>query len=258
MTTPVSRAPAWVTATPIAHRGLHDMTRGIPENSLAAFAAAADAGYAAELDVWLSRDRVPVVFHDTDVSRLTGATGLVREFSASELGRLRLLGTDEPIPTLAAVLDAVAGRVPLFLELKAHQGRTDGIEPAVAELLESYTGRVAVISFHPLALRWFRRNRPDIPRGQTSSDFRDVVLNPAVLKAALRDFRLNGLSRPHFVTYDLRALPSAPASRVRAAGLPLIAWTVRNAADLDRAVALADQYVFEGMRPYHGATETAP
>src|ERR671916_236 len=134
----------WLTARPIAHRGLHDLRRGRPENSVAAFEAAVEASYAIECDLHLSSDGVPVVFHDDDLQRLTGTAGCVRDRTAAELGDLRLAGTPEWIPTLQELLELANGRVPLVLELKHFAGRDAGFAWAVAELLKHYDGPVAL------------------------------------------------------------------------------------------------------------------
>ena len=245
---PRTAAPDWVTAVPIAHRGLHDAAAGVPENSLAAFEAAAVRGYPIELDTWLSRDHVPMVFHDETLDRMTGEAGRLRDRTAGELAELRLAGTDERIPTLADALATVARRVPVFVELKVHRGRLEGLEPRVWDVLARYGGPVAVLSFHPLALAWYRRHAPRVPRGQSSSDFADVSMRPRV-KRLLSTLRLNRVSRPHFISYDLAALPSPAAERARASGLPLVTWTVRTPAERERAESLADNYMFEGIAP---------
>src|SRR4051812_45971454 len=109
----------WLARTPIAHRGLHAAREGRPENSIGAFAHSCALGFPAELDVRLTRDGEVVVFHDRTLKRLTGAAGRVEDRDAAELRALRLLGTRERLPLLREVLELVAGRVPLLIELKA-------------------------------------------------------------------------------------------------------------------------------------------
>ncbi len=153
----------WLTARPIAHRGFHDLARGRPENTLAAFDAAVNSHYAIECDLHLSADGVPMVFHDADLLRLTGIQGCVRDLTAAELGDLRVLGTGEWIPTLDEVLALVAGRVPLVLELKSLRGRDAGLALETVERLKSYAGPAAVMSFAPPLLMDAQGRRPESP-----------------------------------------------------------------------------------------------
>src|SRR5271170_1927831 len=94
---------------PLAHRGLWNPD-GAPENSLAAFQAACSHGYGIELDVQLSADGEAMVFHDGKLTRMTGADGRIGDHTAADLGRLKLAGTDETIPTLAETLTLVGHR----------------------------------------------------------------------------------------------------------------------------------------------------
>ena len=114
-----SNAPAWLTARPIAHRGLHDRAAGIPENTLAAARAAIAGGYAIECDVQISADGEAMVFHDEALGRLTGAVALVAETRTDALRSLAVAGSSETIPTLPDTLAAIAGRVPLVVEVKS-------------------------------------------------------------------------------------------------------------------------------------------
>lgn len=241
-----SRA-TWLTERPIAHRGLHDATR--PENSLAAFRAAVAAGYAIELDVQLLGDGTPVVFHDADLARMCGvARGLVSE-RAETLGSYRLLGTGERIPTLRDVLDTVAGAVPLLVELKIRPGSVERVAQACWDVLRSYSGAYAVQSFDPYALRWFRRQAPSVLRGQLAGALAGSA-HGAATRFASRSLLVAAISRPHFVHYELAALPSAWVRLARALfRMPLVCWTVRSEDDRARAVALRAGYVFDAIRP---------
>ena len=160
---------------PIAHRGLHDRGIGRIENSLSAVAAAAAAGYAIEIDVQCSSDGQAVVFHDDTLDRLTGETGAVAARTAAELAGIALTGATDTIPALPQVLSAVAGRVPLLVEIKDRSGtlsETDGrLEAAVASALADYAGPVAVMSFNPHSVARMAALAPGLPRGLTTSAF---------------------------------------------------------------------------------------
>lgn len=237
--------PAWVTDRPVAHRGLHDATR--PENSLAAFEAAVDAGLPLELDVHASVDAEAVVFHDASLERMTGAVGDVRAWPWHRLRELPLGGTTERIPSLAEVLAMVDGRVPVVIEIK-NQAAVGVVERSVVRVLDRYTGPVAVQSFNPLTVAWFRRERPEVPRGLLAGDMDDTDLNLAK-RVVLRRLLLAPHVRPTYIGYDLRALPEPAVSILRRLGVPVLAWTVRTPEQRARAMQLADNYIFECVEP---------
>lgn len=240
-------APAWLAAVPVAHRGLHGGE--IPENSRAAFDAAAAAGYAIELDVQLAADGVPMVFHDETLERLTGAAGPLAARGSDELAALTLAGSGETIPSLAEIVARIGGRAALLVEVKAPGGRVGRLEAGVAEILRRPALPCAVQSFNPLTVNWFRRFAPSLPRGQIAMDWRLEADCRRLDKSLLTQMMFNRISRPDFVAYDVRALPNRASERARAQGLPLLAWTVRSAADRQRAAGHADNIIFEGFRP---------
>lgn len=235
----------WLLARPVAHRGLHDALR--PENSLAAFDAACDAGYPIELDVHLGADGTLPVFHDETLTRMTGATGGIHDTPRSRLDALRLAGTDERIPSLPEVLARVRGRVPLVIELKTRRGGP-GLVPAVLDALASYRGEVALQSFDPRTLAAIRRREPSRALGLLASDFRGGDVS-RLERFVLRRLLLAPLSRPDYVGYELRCLPYWATTLARRLGTPVLAWTIRTAQDLSRSRRVADNCIFEGVRP---------
>lgn len=242
------RAPAWIDNRPIAHRGLHDAAR--PENSIAAFEAAAHAGYPIELDVHRTRDGGVVVFHDDTLARMTGSDGRVADTKLAELERLRLLDSDERVPTLERALEAIDGRVPVVIELK-NDGKVGPLEQLVLRSIRSYRGEAAVQSFNPLSMAWFRDIAPELTRGLLASSFADTTL-PRYQKFLLRRLLLAPLSRPHYIGYALGCLPYWPVDVARRLGITVVAWTVRTPAQMQRASNLADNFIFEGVRPACG------
>lgn len=239
------RAPGWIVSVPIAHRGLHDATR--PENSMAAFEAAARNGYAIELDVRASADGDAIVFHDRELDRLTAASGPVASRTGSWLRRLPLGGTRETIPSLEDVLDVVGTRVPVVVELK-NDGVAGELEHRVAETLGRRHGEYAVQSFNPRSILWFRRHHERWPRGLLATDFKDEPL-PRSQKIVLRNLLTAPGLALAYVGYELRCLPFWAPSWARRLGIPVVAWTVRAPADLLRARRLADNVIFEDVRP---------
>lgn len=247
--------PAVFTGPAIAHRGLHDRAAGRIENSRAAIRAAVEAGYGVEIDVQLSADGEAMVFHDHDLDRLTNGRGPLHAMTAAELGRIALTGGAETIPTLAEALAIVAGGVALLVEIKDQGGRLDetGVGPLerrVAALLADYAGPVAVMSFNPASVIAMRDAAPDVPRGVTAcgvADYDEQALGPDRLAAlaAMADYDAAGAC---FCSYHWRDLPTARTAALRAAGHPVLCWTLRNAADDAAARRHADNVTFEGYR----------
>lgn len=238
----------WLTAVPYAHRGLHDPASARPENSLAAFAAAADAGFAIELDVQRTADGEVVVVHDLDLVRVAGIEATVADTAWSRLAGVRLDGTAEGIPRLGEVLEVVAGRVPLMVELKNATRRYGPLESAVAAHLAAYDGPCSIASFNPGTVGWFGVHHPAIVRGQTAGPFAEVPM-PRLARAALRSMLGNVRTRPHYLSYELAGLPNRAVEFWRRGGRPLITWTVTSEAERALAERLADQFVFESIEP---------
>lgn len=231
---------AWLRGTTFAHRGLHGP--GVPENGLSAAAAAIARGLGIECDVHKAADGAPMVFHDDSLERLTGQPGRLAERTAAELGAIRLLGSEDTVPTLRALLDLVAGRVPLLIELKAPEdGRIGALCLAVRRVLEGYRGAHAVMSFDPVIVSWFAQHAPHIVRGLVVTEQDDKAL-----PGRLRRHRALWRAKPDFLSYDIRDLPARFPAAQRRRGLPLVTWTVRSADLLDRALAHADAPTVEG------------
>ena len=186
--------------SPYAHRGLYNMDEGVPENSLTAYDRAASAGFGMELDVRLSRDKKLVIMHDANIKRMTGADVTVAEVDAAELAQYRLRGTDEHIPFLHEVLETVGGRVPLLIELKITGSDYPELCRLVCDLLDSYQGDFMLESFDPRAIRWLRRNRPELARGQLSTFYNKHGDHmPALMDFCLRNYLFNFATRPDFL-----------------------------------------------------------
>lgn len=239
---------------PLAHRGLHDRARGVVENSRAAALAAVEAGYGIEIDIQRASCGEAMVFHDEALPRLTGAPGLVGDYTAGALGRILLNGTEEPVPTLPEILRLVAGRAPLLIEIKDQTGvlgpDVGPLEARVAECLADYEGPVAVMSFNPHSMAAMAGYAPDIPRGLTSGAFsRDEWRLPDYRCAELA--RLSDAERigASFISHDCRDLDNPAVARLKAAGLSVLAWTIRSAEAEATARKLADNITFEYYRP---------
>jgi glycerophosphoryl diester phosphodiesterase len=236
----------WLTSTPIAHRGLHRQP-DVPENSLAAFDAAGVRGYAIELDVRLLADGALAVLHDGDTRRMTGIAGKLAALDRESLRGYRLGGTAFAIPLLGEVLDLIAGRVPVLIEIKT-EGRAGAIEPAVAALLDGYRGAFAVQSFNPYAMDWFRRHRPHFPRGLLSGRLDDRPDLGWLRKTLMRNLLLFPLIRPHFIAYEFEALDPVRRHLFKTLfRVPILVWTVRSMEDWNAARRAGANAIFEGF-----------
>jgi glycerophosphoryl diester phosphodiesterase len=239
---------AWdlIFSPPIAHRGLWSAA-GPPENSLAAFEAACEAGYGIELDVQLSSDGEAMVFHDADMKRLTGVAGKIADHTAEDLGRTRLIGSEETIPTLADTLTLVGRRAMVHVELKTPYGEVGPLEQRAHEILIDHAGPVAVIGFNPYSHAWFADRHPKVLRGLDSDSYADRRrrIAPEQRRAFARLEHV-ALARPHFLALGVEMLPSAKADEMRTAGMPIVAWTVRSPEQWDGIKAHCDNLIFEG------------
>lgn len=237
---------------PIAHRALHDVTDGRPENSRAAIRAAISAGYGIEIDLQLSRDGRAMVFHDYKLARLTGEKGVVQQREAADLAQIGLIGGDEGIPTLREVLDLVAGRVPMLIELKDQHGQmgvTDGrLEQAVAEDIEGYDGPVGLMSFNPNSVVELAKLAPGLPRGIVTENY--PLKHWLGLKSSVRK-RLRTIpdydrAKACFVSHSVNDLNNPRLDELKGQGASILCWTVRSEAQEVEARKRADNITFEG------------
>lgn len=234
------RVPDWLVRWEYAHRGLHGP--GVPENSLAAAEGAIAAGMGIECDIQLSADGAAMVFHDWELSRLTGTAGFTNGRIAAELEELVLLGTAQRPFRLAAMLDRIAGRVPLLIEIKSRaRMRIAPACAAVAYQLAEYDGPAAVMSFDPRVAHWFRRHAPHICGGLVMrEDAYGDTQTAWRRKLALR------IAQPDFLAYHINALPSPWVAGLRAKGMPVLSWTVNSPETRSRALLHADALITEG------------
>lgn len=239
---------------PIAHRGLHDVSRGIVENSASAFAAAIEHGYAIECDLQLTADGVPVVIHDDDLQRLTGRPGRLRDNTAAVLRTMPLLGSaagDTP-QTFAALLEQVAGRSLLQVELKRQpsSAATVALASTVAAAIRGYRGDIVVESFDPHLLVALRRAGVSVPLGIITQAYYDPSdgLTPRQ-RLVLRHLLHWPATRFDFISCARAALHLPAIRTFRALGMPVTSWTIRSPADAEAALKQADQIVFEGFLP---------
>ena len=245
--------PQWLTARPVAHRGLHDASAGIVENTPSAFAAAVAANYAIECDIQLTGDGEAMVYHDATLGRLTDGSGRLDAMTAEALKRVPFRATQDRMITLGELCELIAGRVAIFIELKSRFDGDMRLARRAAEVLTRYQGPAALMSFDPAPIVELRSLCPERPRGVVAelkyehSEWRSLSTRT---RRALTYFLHAMRSRPQFVAYSVRDLPAAIPWIARTLfRLPLLTWTVRTPEDRARAARYADQMIFEGFRP---------
>lgn len=232
-----------------AHRGLHDNRADAPENSLRAFERAVEAGFGMELDVQVTKDGVPVVFHDFTLKRICGEEGRVSDYTFAELQRFTLCGSDQRIPLFEDVLKLVDGSVPLIVELKVEKMDLSVCREA-DRLLSEYKGLYCIESFHPMAVGWYRRYRKEIVRGQLSDAFLREGENGGLLFFLLQNLLFNWMGRPDFIAYNWKypAILSRRLCRMFRRGCA-VAWTVKSQEQLQEARRGFDIFIFDSFLP---------
>lgn len=243
-----------------AHRGLHNMNPSLreanspycnggnyPENSYAAIKRAVEQGFGIEFDVHLTKDGIPVVFHDDTLLRICGVDGNLKDYTFEELQQFRLLGTEEKIPAFTDILKLVDGKVPLVIEYKVEKN-ADALCSTCDKILSDYKGLYCIESFHPLALLWYRRHRPDIVRGQLSENF--MKTTPNALFFFLAHLAFNFIASPDFIAYNCKHYTELSRTLCRKLYRCLsIAWTVRSQDELEQIKPHYDSFIFEDFIP---------
>jgi glycerophosphoryl diester phosphodiesterase len=243
----------WLTARPIAHRGLHDAARGVIENTAAAFRAALDGGYAIETDLQISADDEAMVHHDDTLGRLTEGDTPLASLTAAQIKAAAFKATADRVMTLGELCDLVAGRTPLVIELKSRFDGDTRVAKRAAAVLAGYRGPAALMSFDPLLIETVRAVAPGLPRGMVAE--RHYAHHEWDRLTSGQKRRLAWLThaprtRPQFIAFGVRDLPAiAPLVGRYVFGLPLLTWTVRTPQDCATAARWANQMIFEGFRP---------
>lgn len=243
----------WLTARPIAHRGLHDAAAGVVENTATAFKAAIAGGFGIETDLQISADGEAMVHHDDAFGRLTEGSAYLAQMNAADIKAVRFQATADRVLTLNELCELVAGRVPLVIELKSRFDGDMRLVARAAEVLAGYGGPVALMSFDPAPIARLREIAPALTRGIVAE--RHYTHHEWDALSGLEKFRLAFLlhapqTRPQFLAYSVKDLPAvAPLAARHVFRLPLLTWTVRSEADRSRSGRWADQMIFEGFRP---------
>lgn len=230
-----------------AHRGLFDNQSEAPENSLAAFRKAVEEDYGIEWDVQLSKDKIPVVFHDKTLKRMCGIDGNVWDYTLRELKSFRLADSKETIPTLEEALEVVNGKVPLIIEYKLDRVQTEVCQLA-NEILEKYEGPYCIECFHPLALLWYKKNRPDVVRGQLCQEFWKTKEYKAPVYTVMSFLIPNVATRPDFIAYKHQDASNISRRLCRAMGGLSVAYTIKSLEEYKEAKENFELFIFDSCR----------
>lgn len=232
-----------------AHRGLHDNTSDAPENSLKAFRKAVDAGFGIELDIQLTRDKIPVVFHDFTLQRVCGEPGKVCEYTFEELQQFTLCGSGQRIPKFEEVLKLVDGKVPLIVEFKMEIWDRE-LCPAADRLLRNYQGLYCMESFNPLGVMWYRFHHRDIVRGQLADAFLREGEFSGPVYFVLQNLLLNFIGKPDFIAYNHKH-PNVLSRKLchELYGNTAAAWTIKSEEELAAARKYFDVFIFDSFVP---------
>ena len=238
----------WLKNDLIAHRGLYKQDQSIPENSLSAFKNALMHGYSIELDLTLLKDNTVISFHDEDFFRLCGDKRMICDVESKDLKDLTYLNTNETIPLLKDVLELVAGRVPLLIELKPF-GNLLALCEETMKIMKDYAGKWAVFSFHPKVVKWFKKNHPEIIRGQITSFFKTNDKLGFISKYLMKSLFFNRFNKPDFISYYIGDLPNKYADRFKKKGKVVISFSAKSQAEFTFVKRHYDNVVFEFFQP---------
>ncbi len=226
----------------ITHRGLYNSKNGVPENSMEAFALSVANGYPIETDIRLTADGEVVIYHDDRLSRLTKSDKRVAELTLAELRELSLDGTTEKIPTLKEFLRLIDGRVPLIIEFKSEELKCPLLCEKADAILKEYNGIYSVQSFDPYVVYWYKKNRPEVFRGQLADIYKGKLI-----KAFLSTFLYNFLTRPDYIAFNQNNYSTLSFKIQKLLGAFSIGWTFREKAGLDSKRKNFDAYIFENF-----------
>ena len=233
-----------------AHRGLHDNEGDAPENTLAAFRKAVDAGYGIEMDLQLTKDGQVVAAHDFHLSRICGADVRIDELTYDELQQYSVYRSEERIPLFSDVLRLVDGKVPLIIEMKIRPDGNVDVCRKADKLLKDYPGVYCIESFDPRAVWWYRLHSNRVCRGQLSSDFIRHDKVHGVHYYIVKYLLTNIFTAPDFIAYNCEDRFAVSRILDRALfGCPSYAWTVRSQEQLDRIRKDYDYYIFQDFIP---------
>ncbi len=238
----------WIQNNLIAHRGLYTKDQSVPENSIASYKKALEKGYSIELDINVLKDGTVLAFHDYHFNRLCNDPRELRDVTYDECKDFTLFGTHEKIAKFTDVLNLVKGQVPLLIELKPH-GDVIFLCESFMQSIKDYHGVWAVFSFHPKVVSWFKKNYPDVIRGQISEYFKDDQNMSSFAKYLMKAMFFNRFTKPDFVSYGIYDMPNKYLDRIKKKGITVISYAARSQEDFDFVKSHYHNTVFEFFEP---------
>lgn len=220
----------------IAHRGIHD-NKTIYENTLESFKLAIKQELIIELDIRLTKDNQLIVFHDNNTKRITKQNKVIEENTYQELNNQNIMH----IPLFSEVLKLVNGKVPLLIEIKP---TNKNIETILMEHLKDYKGEYAIQSFNPKVLYWFKRNYPNVLRGQLSQKYKKQKVS-SIKKYILSNMLLNSITKPHFISYKYNELSLEQIKKIKKKNIRIIGWTITNEREFNHYKKYYDNLICE-------------
>ncbi|MBO4819281.1 MAG: hypothetical protein J5528_03990, partial [Firmicutes bacterium] len=216
------------------HRGYHDKPH-IPENSMAAFMRTKERGWGSEMDIRLMKDGNLGISHDSNLKRVTGFDVHIEDLTKEDLGKYYLEESEEHVPLFEDLLEL---RIPLIVELKVENGNYKELSEAAWERLKDYDAPYCIESFDPRVVLWFKKNHPEVIRGQLAQDYSKEaqVHVSGLMKTMLRDLWFNPIIKPDFVAYRFSDRQNKYLRRYVRKGGQEVSWTIRTKEDYDTAV----------------------
>jgi len=239
---------SWIQSNLIAHRGLYTKDQSVPENSSIAYQKALDKKYSIELDLNVLKDGTVLAFHDHTLKRACNDERALKDINFDDVKDLTLFSSNEHIPTLENVIDLVQGKVPLLIELKPH-GDVVFLCESMMKIMQNYSGKWAVFSFHPKVVLWFKKNYPEVIRGQISEYFKtDKNMNP-ISKYLMRSMFFNRFTKPDFISYGIYDMPNKYIDQAMKKGMTVISYAARTQEQFDFVKSRYHNTVFEFFEP---------
>ncbi len=231
-----------------AHRGVHDNASDAPENSLAAFKKAVENDYGIELDIQMTKDGQVVVFHDDTLNRVCGIDGRVNDYTYEQLQEFALCDSEEKIPLFTDVLSLVNGKVPLIVEFKGNN-MDMSLCPVADAILQNYKGVYCMESFNPLIVAWYRKNRPQVVRGQLSECFFSNG-KKNLIHFVLQNLLVNFYAKPDFIAYKWSDYKNISRRLCRSLyGITSVTWTIQSEEAYEASKEHFDLFIFDSFIP---------
>lgn len=226
----------------IAHRGIFD-NKVIPENSVLAFQKALRLQIPIEFDVRLTKDEHVIVFHDHNLKRMCGVDLGVEDLTLKEIKKMKLLSTNENIPTLDEVLTLIDGKVLIDIEIKKTR-ETNLLCDRVLQSLKDYSGDVLLKSFFPNVVKYLKK-KSSYMIGLLLSNFMHYKLYSYLISSPILIF----YCQPDFLAISKKIVKKKRFQKYRKK-YPVFVWTLTSLDEFNYYFDYADNFLCNHL-PYH-------